>query len=411
MTDLNIAFQAGDELSLKPAVNNISEASSLDIYSQELSRLDLLSADAERQLGREIDLVISEMVELICESEEGLQVLADELDTYLFSYQDCMGQATKRWKFSKEPAYIANLLHTLIDTLEVMLLLNEESKQQKIILGNLIQLLGNLTFGREKLVRILTSGLRYTEKVESLIDRYEKLRSKLIEKNLRLVYVVALRFKNSGVGLDDLIQEGNIGLLKAADRFNFVHGYRFSTYAFWCIQNVLKTALQKNYHTISRPSYLQEKLSVIKRESVRFLSLHGRYPGTTELSELTSIPEATLEKIKSFPAEPLSLSQPVNRTQEGENLTVESTLEDRAMAAEKETDIALKRRMLERMSLRLNEREYKVLKMRYGIDCHTEHTLEEISHQLNVSVERVRQLQKIALEKLQTTFAPDSQNN
>lgn len=386
-------------LKLHPSINNISEASALDIYSQQLAQFDLLSIEGERALGKKINTEMAKIISEICSVPQGLEQLSHVIESYLQIYQSADGRATKRWKYDPEPSYIANLAFTLIDTLEVMLFLGEESKERSRIQNNLITLLQSLSLGRQQIIEIAEQLQDHREQLKGFIQNYLKLRSELVEKNLRLVYTVAGRFNSSGVSYDDLIQEGNVGLLKAADRFNFNKGFRFSTYAFWCIQNVLKTALQKRYHTISRPSYLQEKLSIIKKARAIFVSKHERQPTTKELASLSGIPLETLEKINSFPSEPLSLNHGIGSEDDS------SLLEDIVADTTKETDQLseqqLKRKLLDRICKKLTDREYLVLKLRFGIDARREHTLEEISHQLNVSVERVRQMQKNAMTKLQ----------
>ncbi|MCP4596281.1 RNA polymerase sigma factor RpoD/SigA [Neptuniibacter sp.] len=388
-----------DGLQINPSINNISEATSLDIYGQQISRIELLSIHEERTLGKQMGDEMSAIICGICNSAYGLDQLATVIEKYLQSYQGSDGSATKRWKYEVEPTYLGNLAITLIDTLSVMLFLHEDSKDQSNVKRNLITLLQNLSLGRQQLVEIAEQIIKDAPHLKAHLNRYYNHRAELIEKNLRLVYSVASRFKSSGVSYEDLIQEGNVGLLKAADLFNFNKGFRFSTYAFWCIQNVLKTALQKKYHTISRPSYLQEKLSIIKNVSSRYLNEYGKKPSIDELSTLTGIPIATLEKINSFPEQPVSLNQGIGSDEESSML--ESLLPDGKDKTESLSEQRLKRRLLDRICRKLSDREYLVLKMRFGIDCRTEHTLEEISNQLNVSIERVRQLQKNALVKLQ----------
>jgi len=393
------------DLKLQPSINNISEASALDIYSQQLAQFDLLSPESERALGKKINAEMAKMIYEICSVPQGLEQLSQVIESYLQIYQNADGKASKRWKYDPEPNYIANLASTLIDTLEVMLFLDEKSKERSQIQNNLIALLQSLSLGRQQIIEIAEKLKEQRKQLTGLIQNYLKLRSELVEKNLRLVYTVAGRFNSSGVSYDDLIQEGNVGLLKAADRFNFNKGFRFSTYAFWCIQNVLKTALQKRYHTISRPSYLQEKLSIITKARARFVSKHERQPTAKELTDLSGIPIATLEKINAFPSEPLSLNHGIGA--EDDSTLLEEIVADNTKETDALSEQQLKRKLLDRICKKLTDREYLVLKLRFGIDARREHTLQEISHQLNVSVERVRQMQKNALKKLQDNDSID----
>lgn len=402
MNDLSLS-----DLNLNPAINHISEASSLDIYSQQLAKFGLLSAAEEQALGKRINAELAEIIKSICSTSFGLEKLFCVIETYLQSYQSNNGKATKRWKYELEPSYIANLAFTLIDTLEVQLLLKERSKEHTALVQNLISLLQSLSLGRQQIIEIANSLHSESDALAKHLYNYQTLRGELVQKNLRLVYTVAGRFRSSGVTYEDLIQEGNIGLLKAADRFNFNKGFRFSTYAYWCIQNVLKTALQKRYHTISRPSYLQEKLSIIKKVKSRYVSKHGKHPSINTLATISGIPIGTLEKINSFPSEPLSLSQGLGS--DDQTTSLEGVLADEHTKTEELSEKTLKRRLLDRICNKLTEREYLVLKLRFGIDARREHTLEEISYQLGVSVERIRQMQKAALTKLQQYDKSDLQ--
>lgn len=397
--DLNITTEQAALVSTEDL--SVPGAAALTIYSQQLASLDLLSADEERLLGGQIDAVVSSMLQTIIASPAGLGQLQNLIIDTLQPYINNDGTVSKRWKHQVTPQYLENVLLTLVDTLQVQHWLTDSGqdsiKLRQTLTVNLCSLIHNIGPGRDHLLALAEQKAFASQISSALSKEYYQLRQTLIEKNLRLVYTVAGRFRNTGILFEDLIQEGNLGLIKAVDRFNFSTGYRFSTYAFWCIQNVLKTALQKRYHTIARPSYLQEKLALIQRMRQLFIQQHERLPTLIELSELTQLPEAMLGKIEAFPQEPRSLDQPLGDDEQ----TLGMTIDDGINTCEQAYDARLKRKVLDRIAEVLSEREYLIMKMRFGIDCRTEHTLEEISHQLNISVERVRQLQKNALVKLQ----------
>lgn len=370
----------------------------LDIYSQQLSSYTLLSDQEEKQLGLQINQNISSLVEDIASTHEGLMQLREKLHEYLQSYQTRSGEATQRWQYDTAPSMVENIIETLTDTLDVMLHLDEENTEQTILRQNLSALVLTLTMGRHKIIEIAEMLPHLPPSSQYYLEQYAALRAKLIESNLRLVFSVALKFKSSGSPLEDLIQEGNIGLIKAADRFNFGKGYRFSTYAFWCIQNVVKTSLQKSQHLISRPAYLQEKLGAIKHQRNHFLQLNERFPTPQELAKLVDIPQHTLENILNFPATPLSMNHPLSNDEDAMSLEETLTLENDH--SEHRVIDRQKQQLIQQLKLILTARELLVIQLRFGIDYRNEHTLEEISHQLNVSIERVRQLQKGAINKI-----------
>ena len=380
-------------------INYVTEGiSSLDIYSQQLSAHKLLSEQEEKQLGLKINRSISALIEDIATTHEGLVQLREKLHEYLLSYQTRSGEATQRWQYATAPSVIENIIETLTDTLDVMLYLNDNTPEQKALRQNLSALVLTLTMGRHKILEITQLLPNLPPTSQQYLDQYIRLRAALIESNLRLVFSVAMKFRHSGSPLEDLIQEGNIGLIKAADRFNFGKGYRFSTYAFWCIQNVVKTSLQKNHYLISRPAYLQEKLSSIKYQRNKFLQANERFPNPRELAKLVDIPQHTLENILNFPADPLSMDHPLSN--EDDAMTLEETLAQENDKSEQQVIGAQKHKLVQHLKLVLTARELLVIQLRFGIGYRSAHTLEEISHQLSISIERVRQLQKGAINKI-----------
>lgn len=383
-----------------PAIHRIQDAAALDIYSQQLGSIELLSAQEEQALGRKINRVLTEMLVHLIDSERGLSSLESLLEDYLALHQGRNSLAAKKWGLSEPPEYVENLVVTLIDSLRVMEHLDlRHAPEAENITWNLAALVTALAVGRHKLVELIDEPDAYPTAPypKRGLQRYFHLRNELVKRNLRLVYQVAMKFRHTGITFDDLIQEGNLGLITAVDRFNFNRGYRFSTYAMLCIQNVIKTALQKRYHLISRPSYLQEKLSKIRKAETVHINRFGSRASLAWISDETGIDVATLERIRAFPRSSVSINQPLQNVESDE---LEFDLPDKHEDASASAHQRQLRRLLARCAERLTEKEFLVLRLRFGIDCRREHTLQEVADQLRVSVERTRQLQKAGLTKL-----------
>ncbi|MDF2182273.1 RNA polymerase sigma factor RpoD/SigA [Neptuniibacter sp. CAU 1671] len=385
------------------STSDLQPLTALSLYGQDVQRFPLLGEKKEAALGRQINAVMSQLIECLLGTESGLDQLEHLISDFLCNQLCADGAPAKRWDLAEPPQSVENQVITLIDTLKVIDHLDGLAEDHSIELRNtLIELTLKLNLSRQALIDIAQAeSKRHSNLIplySRLMQRYSQLRAQLINSNLRLVFRVAAKYRELGIGFEDLLQDGNLGLIKAADRFNFAKGYRFSTYAHWCINTAVKNALQKRYHLIARPAHLQSKLSMIRNCEQKFQHQHSRLPSIEEIHTDTGIPINTLEAIQSFPETPISLSLPVH---DSESLTLDMSLHDPEARADSQLNNDRQKRLLELLIKILTDREAKVLKMRFGIDCHTEHTLQEIANQLNISTERVRQLQHSALTKLQ----------
>lgn len=220
----------------------------------------------------------------------------------------------------------------------------------------------------------------------------------LIRANLRLVVSIARKYQNHGLKFLDLIQEGNLGLIKAVDRFQYRLGYKFSTYATWWIRQRILRSLSELGHTIRVPIHIREILHKVKRLQARNLQERGTYPSVQELSEALFIPKQKVLQVLELCKEPRSTEEPLFEDEEG--LTIGDLLkDDRHMP----TQCASSLEMLdavERILKSLKPKEEQVLRMRFGIGVARDHTLEEIGTQFRVSKERIRQIESKALHKL-----------
>lgn len=237
-------------------------------------------------------------------------------------------------------------------------------------------------------------------KISAGKKQYEKAKNELVTANLRLVIAIAKKYANRGVRFADLIQEGNLGLIKAVDKFEYKRGYKFSTYATWWIKQAVSRSLCDQARTIRIPVHMVETINRLIRATREHVQDKGREPTCGELAKKMKISVKKVRKIQKISLQPVSLETPVGEQQDS---CLKDFIKDNYVPPPPDVYINHNLRdRIENVLKTISEREARVLRTRFGIGSGNDHTLEELGQQFNVTRERIRQIELKALKKLKS---------
>lgn len=452
--EIEIPLDNSDKIpkKLKKSEPDIQEIDALSIYMRQMGANELLTHEEELSFAREYDQAMMEFRQQLYKlgfvALEHLRLIKDieidAIDSNFITQYDEKGKKVitseiilldlPEWENAIEKKYtqLKNAFHKgdtqkklnklrteLSDILRKYLLKNEfltewdlvaDSYQQELqpkcqsnkkLKANQIKLPeAKQKFITDKLLMNLNDFDQLVTELKQIRKKADKIRKKILEGNLRLVISVAKRFQSRGLPLNDLIQEGNLGLMKAVDKFDYRRQHKFSTYATWWIKQTISRAIADQARVIRIPVHMIASINQIFQAEQRLLQEHGREPTSEELASELEMPIERVRSLQKMAQQPVSLQAPVTK---GSN----SLIEDLLLSPDgddpvKDAAYSMLKEKVEEVFSTLTEREQQVLRMRYGLHGEKPGTLEEVGNHFNLTRERIRQIEIKAIEKLRS---------
>lgn len=243
--------------------------------------------------------------------------------------------------------------------------------------------------------------VEWVRKIDSSKRKIAQAKDHIVKANLRLVISIAKKYTNRGLHFFDLVQEGNIGLIKAVDKFEYKKGYKFSTYATWWIRQAITRSISDQARTIRVPVHMIEQINKVTRVLRQYMQQYGREPSIQEIARALSWPESRVKSVRNVAKDPVSLNAPIG---DEEDTILGELIEDKEFESPQNiTTFKILRKHIDSLLDNLPEREQKVIRMRYGLDDGYNHTLEEVGYVFKVTRERIRQIEAKAIRRLRAT--------